>query len=214
MFKLKSRDMMQTFSNIPEWFYDAFHYTQLGEHREAYIQNHYSGSDAERMMLVEFNADYSGILAKTKTNRFRNVNYDYSGTITCCNIAVRAYCSFFGRNDLANGFFQLANAAIDELILESGYGDTGITLLNGLPEYVPGEPCMVYQKQFYIAGQKVKDGHGHVAPVIGYGKDGVLYVANIGAFPRHGIVPVAGRNWLTAFYADLDEIQFFKIDKG
>jgi hypothetical protein len=59
-----------------------------------------------------------------------------------------------------------------------------------------------------IAGQYIKNGIGHVAPVVGYGKDGKLYVANIGAFSRHGVVDIT-----YAFADDMKNLKFWLVKK-
>jgi len=198
---------------IPKWFRDAVHYIESGEHREAYIQNTYSAGSC-KSMEYEFEANYTGLLSVTKPNKYRNVNYDYTGTQTYCNYAVATVCAFFGREDIGWRFKHPVNDAIKLMLAQSEPQlKNGITLLENQPDYTEWNKSLVEPDKFYIAMQENKSGHGHTAPLVGYDNDGILHVFNTGAFFRHGVVPIEGKNDKSAFYSDGKDLLYFEVKR-
>jgi hypothetical protein len=207
MFCLKSVDRKETFE-VPEWFYDAHHEVNESERKWLYMQGPQIDNGKKepfkgqynyiRKVEISFNALY-----KTVIPQIKNLEYDYKNP-TWCNFNTGVFAHFAGRDDIAH------------MIMVKGKGANALTriLQNGLGRRLALPPDKIGDRfiisAFLNPNPKLP---GHVSPYIGRGKDGYFYCDNVGAFFRHGIRRVDGKNKESAFWEEIEDIEFYEISR-
>ncbi len=217
---LKSRDLTQLFK-VEDYFFDAYWYVNESEHKWPFMQHEHVGVGRQKM----FDNNYT-YECQVKVIFYSNF-YNYKNAVakaiktetnypTWCNHATAVYLKELGLDDLAEYFKNHdANECFDYLMKEaqsvSGQSIYLIENPNNYAGYIYEKITIAIQKGDKIPGKFDKNGKqlykiGHVAPVIGKGSDGKIYIANKGAIQNDGVVDIE-----TGFGATLDKISFFEV---
>ena len=200
-FTLLSRDMKQKF-RVPEWFMQAFSYVNLGENKFAFLQKTDIGQGRQTSGHFKQEFYYESHLEIDFKSYFikyadtppiiQELQY-YNKNPTYCNYASEVYAHFYGRPDVS-------------ILLKSDGVNKTVPLLASMIDVheITLPPFRV--KKLVFATYINQQGAGHIAPVIG-NADGKIWVANIGAFKRHGIVDLK-----YAFCTDFMNIKFYEVE--
>jgi len=219
---LKSRDLTQLFK-VEDYFFDAYWYVNESEHKWGYLQKKDKG-DGKRELKGKFkglHAYDSELHIKFQTN-FNNYYHAEISEIerninepTYCNHATAVYLKELGLDYLAEYFKNHdANECFDYLMDCSNTSGSKVIKVNKPITYASYNSTSItiaIQKGDIIPGKFDKNGKqlyqiGHVAPVIGKGSDGKIYIANKGSLPLDGVVDIE-----TGFGVGLDKISFFEV---
>ena len=202
-FLLKSVDRKEVFE-VPEWFYDADHEVHRSVNKWLYMQGPQKNT-SDRQVDISFKVVYKSDPPQITSK----IIYDIQNP-TWCNFNTATFLSFFGRHDLAGKvFFGRTNANSLVRILRNGAGRK----LALPPDKITNDKCIIATFENTRRDKAGKVLPGHVSPYIGCGKDGHFYCDNIGAFFRHDIRRVDGKNSESAFWEELKDIEFYEIDR-
>lgn len=210
---LKSRDLTQLFK-VEDYFFDAYWYVNESEHKWAFTQHKHIGIGRQEIFnnfhtyRCNINMAFFANFYNYRHAEIKNITIDRYPT--WCNHATAVYLP----DDLAEYFKNHdANECFDHLVTECDKRDKihMIHIPNNYAGYIYEKITIAIQKGDIIPGKFDKKGKqlyeiGHVAPVIGKGSDGKIYIANKGAIQNDGVVDIE-----TGFGVKLEDISFFEI---
>jgi hypothetical protein len=213
-----SRDGKQEF-HVCKNFLTYFNYVFLSQNKWAFMQKEDAGSGS-RNNTEPFKGLYSYHSTITMTVKMRfETNFDNFQSPVVADLlqfpTLPTYCNY----NVAEAFTAYGFETLSRLIKEKNLDGNGTVAMlehgvlgyniREISDLHPGIPTAANTNRLIIAGQFLPNGIGHVAPVVGVGTNMKLYVSNIGAIARDGVVDIG-----YAFAATKKDIKLFVVERS